>query len=94
MKFELYIYGKNDEVVKKYGTDHIRYGILEDALELQESTKGQLKLESVNALVMRVFKGLTTEELKDADIEEVINLFKQIISLSNGLKVKNSSGKN
>lgn len=97
MKFELIIYGENDEVVKKYGTDHIRYGILEDALDISEKlqTSGNAnRLDLINPLILRIFKGLTEEELKEADLFDVMNVFEQVIAMSKGLRLNNSSEKN
>lgn len=88
-KFELPIYGENDEIVKKYETDIVRFGILEDAIKISEETKGKGAKEQLNAItpiLQRVFKGLTAEELKDADLFNVFNVFNQIISLANNLK--------
>lgn len=93
MKFELYIYGENDEVVKEYKTDHIRYGILEEAISIQEKLeKGAInKLEVINPLILKIFKGLNEEELKDADVLDVINIFNQVINMTQGLKQENGS---
>ena len=87
-KFELPIYGKDDEIVKEYKTDIVRYGILEDAIKIAEETKGGTateQLEAVTPILQRVFKGLTADELKDADLFNVFNVFNQIVSLANGL---------
>lgn len=88
-KFELPIYGENDEITKEYKTDIVKYGILEDAIAISEKTKGgtaQEQLKAVTPILQRVFKGLTEEELKDADLFTVFGVFNQIIALSNGLK--------
>ncbi len=80
-KFELNIYGENDEIIKKYATDHIRYGVLMQALELEEQTKDKPVAEQItaaNAIVKRVFHGLTDEELMLADLEDVMNTYAQV----------------
>ena len=95
-KFELPIYGENDEVVKEYKTDIVRYGILEDAIKISEESKGgtaEEQLKAVTPILQRVFKGLTEKELKDADLFTVFNVFNQIISLANGLQ-GNANAKN
>lgn len=87
-KYVLPIYGEDDEIVKEYATDVIRYGILEDALKASEETAGkgaEEQLKVINPIIKRVFKGLTDEELKDADLFDVFNVFHQIIALSNKL---------
>jgi len=80
-KFELNIYGENDEIIKKYETDHIRYGVLMQALEMEEETDGKPMAEQIkaaNAIVKRVFHGLTDDELMLADMEDVLNTYAQI----------------
>lgn len=92
-KFELPIYGENDEIVKEYKTDIVKYGILEDAIKISEETKGKGPTEQLNAvtpILQRVFKGLTAEELKDADLFTVFGVFNQIINLANGLSGTNN----
>lgn len=93
-KFELPIYGENDEVVKTYKTEHIRYGLLEDAIKMQEEntkTDADSKLKIIKPLVKRIFKGLTDEEIEDADVFDIINSFNQLVSLANGLSSNNNS---
>lgn len=88
-KFELPVYGENDEIVKKYETDIVRFGILEDAIKISEETQGkgaEEQLKAITPILQRVFKGLTEEQLKDADLFNVFNVFNQIISLANNLK--------
>ena len=90
-KFELPIYGKEDQIVNKYETDIVRYGILEDAIKISEETKGKGPIEQLKAvtpILQRVFKGLSEEEIKDADLFDVFGVFNQIISLANGLQGK------
>ena len=80
-KFELNIYGDNDEILKRYETDLIRYGVLMEALEVEEKTKGKTEAEQIkaaNAIVKRVFYGLTDEELMNADMEDVLNTYAQV----------------
>lgn len=87
-KFELPIYGENDEILKTYKTDIVRFGILEDAIKVAEDTKGkdaQEQLKAIYPILQRVFKGLTSEELKDADLFNVFGVFNQIINLAKNL---------
>lgn len=93
-KFELSIYGENDEVLKTYKTDHIRYGLFEDAIKIQEENKEINSLEKIRPIILGVFKGLTSEELRDADFEDIINIFRQVISTAQILKVDNNSDNN
>lgn len=80
-RFELTIYGENDEIEKVYETDHVRYGVLMKALEYGDKVgkKGQKEqMEAANAIVKRVFAGLTDEELLNADMEDVLAVFTQV----------------
>lgn len=83
MRFELSIYGENDEVLKKYETDHVRWGVLLKAVNLQEIMKGKTPIEQVSMVgefVKSIFVGLTDEELEKADTNDVMNTFKQLLS--------------
>lgn len=90
-KFELNIYGENDEIIKRYETDHIRFGILLEALEFDEKSEKMSKADQIkgaNAIVKRIFYGLTDAELANADIEDVFNTYKQV--LQQALKIGGS----
>lgn len=83
MRFELSIYGENDEVLKKYETDHVRWGVLLKAVNLQEIMKDKTPVEQVGMVgefVKSIFVGLTDEELEKADTNDVMNTFKQLLS--------------
>lgn len=80
-KFELNIYGENDEIVKTYATDHLRYGVLMQALEMQEGMEHMTaaeQMQTANALVKKVFAGLTDAELACADAGDVLATFTQV----------------
>lgn len=82
-QFELNIYGENDEIVKHFETDRVRWGIFMQALELEESLKGanaRAVITSVNQFVKKIFAGLTDEDLNDADTDDVLNTFKQLLN--------------
>lgn len=96
-KFELNIYGENDEIIKKYATDHIRYGVLMQALELGETRENQTQVEQIkgaNALVKQVFNGLTDEELMLADLGDVLNIITQITKQSEKIGNGSNASKN
>lgn len=83
MRFELSIYGENDEVLKKYETDHVRWGVLLKAVNLQEIMKDKTPIERIGMVgqfVKSIFVGLTDEELEKADTNDVMNTFKQLLS--------------
>ena len=88
-KYELSIYGENDEVTKKYETDHVRWGVFLKAIKLQEVIKNKStaeQFEAVNEFVKSIFSGLTDEELEHADGIDVMNTFKQLLSVGNGIE--------
>jgi hypothetical protein len=79
-KFELNIYGKDDEIVKSYQTDHIRFGVFLKAIEIQDklddmSTAEQFK--AVCTIVKQIFTGLTDDEIMLADMQDVFSIYKQ-----------------
>lgn len=82
-QFELNIYDENDEIIKTYQTEHVRWGVLLEAVKLQEELKGKSGIEqfsSINKFVKKIFVGLTDEELEKADSRDVLNTFKQLLS--------------
>lgn len=93
-RFTLNIYGEDDAIVKTYETDKIRYGVLIKALEVNEGKKEMSDAEfikSANAIVKALFKGLTDDELENAEITDVISTYRQIVNLSGKI---NGSKKN
>lgn len=88
-QFELNIYGNNDEIVKRFETDRVRWGVFMQALELSEdldrkSPKEQFKL--INAFVKKIFPDLTDEDLENADYADVFNTFRQLVNKAGGIK--------
>lgn len=82
-QFELNIYGNNDEIIKRFETDRVRWGVFVQALELEESMKGAdaaKALRSVNEFVKKIFPELTDADLEAADVDDVMNTFKQLIA--------------
>lgn len=94
-RFELTIYGENDEVLKKYETEHVRWGVLLNAVKLQEEIKSKgadEQFSAINQFVKSIFIGITDEELEKADGLDVMNTFNQLLSAVgkiNGGKEKN-----
>ena len=88
-KYELKIYGENDEIMKTYETNFIRWGFYMKAVEVQEEIKDKStgeQFEAINQFIKKIFVGLTDEELALADGMDVMNTFKQILSFANVLK--------
>lgn len=94
-KYELPIYGANDETLKVYETNHIFWGTFIEAADLQEKMQGlsaKEQMMSVNGLLKVVFEGLTDEELNKADVTDVMNIFEQVVQ--GGQQIKSGNSKN
>lgn len=94
-QFELNIYGTDDEIKKTYATDKVRWGVFMQALELQDGLSEKSAAEQfrlINAFVKKIFPDLTDEDLECADSDDVVNIFRQLVTKSNsiGLKSKNA----
>lgn len=92
-KFELSIYGTDDEVIKKYETNHIRWGVLLKAVNIAEELKGKNDLDQfkyINEFMKSIFTGITDEELEKADSQDIINTFKQLLSSVNSINAGDS----
>lgn len=93
--FELNIYGKDDEIIKRFETDKVRWGVYLQATELEESmghSSAVEKFKAVSAFVKKIFPEMTDEDLDNADADDVLNTFKQLIKKANGIQgIKNSN---
>lgn len=84
--FELNIYGKDDEIIKTFATDKVRWGVFLQALEVQEGLASKTPAEQfdvINRFVKKIFPDLTDKDLENADIDDVMNTFKQLINRAN-----------
>lgn len=96
-QFELNIYDENDEVVKRFETDRVRWGIFVQALELEESLKSATAgdmISAINQFVKKIFPALTDADLENADVDDVMCTFKQLLSKAKkiGVNQKNVAG--
>lgn len=93
-QFELNIYGNNDEIVKTYATDKVRWGVFMQALELQDSLTDKSAAEQfklINAFVKKIFPDLTDAELEYADADDIVNTFKQLLHKSGAIGVSSKN---
>lgn len=95
--FELNIYGKDDEIINTFTTDKVRWGVFLQALEVQEGMEKLSPAEqfdTINRFVKKIFPELTDKDLENADIDDVMNTFRQLINKANKLggKSKNVPG--
>lgn len=96
-QFELNIYDENDEIVNHFETDRVRWGIFVQALELQESLDGANAagmISAVNEFVKKIFPKITDADLLNADVDDVLNTFQQLIAKAKkiGVHAKNGDG--
>jgi hypothetical protein len=82
-KYELKIYGENDEIIKTYATDNVMWGFYLEAVKASEEIESMTtaeKFEMINSFVKRLFVGLTDEELATgASGDDVLNVFNQLM---------------
>ena len=94
-QFELKIYDENNEVVKHFETDVVRWGIFIQALELEESLKGASTgkmICSINEFIKKIFPAITDEDLDNADVDDVMNTFKQLLAKAGKIGAKSKNG--
>ena len=91
-RFTLNIYGENDEILKTFQTDHIRWGLLLTALDLQEKIATETpeeQIKAINQFALELFPGITEADLRNADGRDVINVFVQVGKMANQINAKN-----
>lgn len=96
-QFELNIYGAGDEITKHFETDRVRWGIFVQALELEESLKSAAAkdvISAINEFVKKIFPDITDADLDNADVDDVMNTFKQLLAKAKkiGANSKNAGG--
>ncbi len=94
-EFTLNIYGENDEIVKTYETNHIKWRLFTQAIKLQDNLKDKEpdeQLDAISKFMTYIFSGLTVEELDDADAFDIFSTFRQLTNkakLIQGSQAKN-----
>lgn len=94
-KYELPIYGKNDEIVKTHATNVCPWAVFIQAAEMNENLEDKNpkeQMQAVSDILKAVFIELTDDELLHADVSDVMNTFKQIVS--GGQSIKGGNSKN
>lgn len=94
-RFELPIYGKDDEVIKLHEANRCPWGVYIQAADMQErlkSANAREQMDAVGEILKGVFPDLTDEDLFCADAGDVINTFTQIVN--GGQQIKGGAGKN
>ena len=96
-KYELPIYGENDEIVKEYKTNICPWGVYIEAAELSEGLQGKSTREQLSAcetIMKAIFTGLTDAELRHADGGDVFNTFRPIVNGGQTIKGGGGNSKN
>lgn len=94
-KYELPIYGENDEVIKMHETNICPWAVYIQAADMQEQLRNKSareQMDAVGEILKAVFPQLTDAELLHADGGDVMNTFAQIVS--GGQKIKGGNSKN
>ena len=80
---EINTYGANDEIIKTFTTNHIKWGLICRAVEIEEQMndkelKGTESIKVVNDFILSVFPDMTQSDIEAADIGDIFNVFKMI----------------
>lgn len=89
-EFELSIYGKDDEVEKKYETNYIRTGIMSEALRINEISDPVKQFPEIYKLMKKAFIGLTDEEIDKTDFLQLKSTFQQFVRKAKKFELDNS----
>lgn len=91
---EINIYGDDDSIINTFSTNHIRWGLIVTAVELQEKIDaGELssaqQIKALNEFVLSVFPTMTLNDVEMADVGDIFNVFKIIGNMSGNINTKN-----
>ena len=88
------VYGENDEVLKTFETNKIRWRLFGEAVKINDEIKEQdtaAQMEVVGNFVLSLFPGMTADDLELCDVGDIFNTFKMVTTLANNIE---GSGKN
>lgn len=91
---ELNIYGSNDEIIKTFSTNRIRWGLIVRAVELEEkmndsSTGIKEQISLLNDFVLSIFPDMTQTDVEAADYNDIKNVFKMVGNMAGAIDTKN-----
>ena len=89
---ELNIYDSSDEIVASYRSRGVRWGVVEDALCIDEQLESMTmkdQISSMKSVVLGVFPDITEEHLRAAYIEDIAACFNSVKSRGNKINTKN-----
>lgn len=82
----LNIYNDDDEIIKTYTTNRVRWGVLIKAVEMEEKINGDVKAaETINAiseLIVSIFPSMTPDDLAMADFNDMKNTIRMVVNLA------------
>lgn len=85
MRFEINVYGPDDEIIKTHATDYVRFGAFEEAINFTEAVAGKsgfevdtLAVKTFKKIAKQVFPAITDDEIRLCDIRDVVNLLYQV----------------
>ncbi len=87
---EINTYGNNDEILKTFSTNHIKWGLICRAVEIEEQIndgelKGTQSIKIVNDFIMSVFPEMTQKDIEAADVGDIMNVFKMISGMGGNI---------
>lgn len=90
MRYSLNVYDENSEIIKTVETEFVPVGVFIKALDMNDKIKDKSVKEQFDTMVdiiLMVFKKLTKKELTEScDINDVVNVFRQIVNRANEIK--------
>jgi hypothetical protein len=91
---ELNIYGDNDEILKTFSTNRVRWGLIVKAVELQDKINGgelsaAEQISFLNDFVLSIFPSMSQNDIELADINDIRNVFKLVSKMSGRINSKN-----
>lgn len=84
---ELPIYNDDNEIVKTFSTNRVRWGVFVKAIETEERISGDETnaadaVKLISDLILSVFPSMTADELALADYNDMKNVFAMIVNMS------------
>lgn len=84
--FELKVYGSDDEVLKTFSTDKIRWGVFLQAVKIHEEISDRdagEQYELVGEFIKKLFPGITDADIENAEASDVLNTFWMLVNKAN-----------
>ena len=82
-------YGENDEILKSFETNKIRWRLFGEAVKINDEIKDKdaaAQMEVVGKFILSLFPGMTAEDLELCDVGDVFSVFKMVTKFANGIE--------